>query len=119
MLDNLQGALGKMFHWFSTSHLVANAGKFHWLASSKTPLDIHISIIEILNEKRAKLLGLNFEGRTNFGFQVNTLLKKPSKTYHAHVIARVCSYMNKKTMYSHECFHNISVFLLPFCLNAS
>ena len=26
MLDNQQAALEKMFHWFSTSHLVVNAG---------------------------------------------------------------------------------------------
>ena len=25
VLDNLQGALEKMFHWFSANHLVANA----------------------------------------------------------------------------------------------
>ena len=27
VLDNLQGVLEKMFHWFSKNHLVANAGK--------------------------------------------------------------------------------------------
>ena len=29
VLDNLQGALEKKFHWFSTNHLVANTGKRH------------------------------------------------------------------------------------------
>ena len=52
VLDNLQGVLEKMFHWFSTNHLVANAGKRHLLRSSKTPVDIHISNTEILNEER-------------------------------------------------------------------
>ena len=94
VLDNLQGALEKMFHWFSTNNLVANAGKCHLLTSSNTPVDIHISNNEILNEERVKLLGVNLEGRLNFDFHVNTLLKKASKKYHA--LARVCNYMNKK-----------------------
>ena len=63
MLDNLQRALEKMFHWFSTNHLVANTGKFHLLTSSKTAVNMHISNTEILNEERVKLLGLNLEGR--------------------------------------------------------
>ena len=54
----------------------------------------HIFNTEILNEERVKLLGVNLEGRLNFDFHVNTLLKKGSKKYHA--LARVCNYMNKK-----------------------
>ena len=94
MLDNLQGALEKMFHWFSRSHLEANAGKCHLLTSSKTPVDIHISNNDILNEERVKLLGVNLEGRLNFDFRVNKFLKRASKKYHA--LARVCNCMNKK-----------------------
>ena len=45
VLDNLQQALEKTFHWFPTNHLVANARKCHLLTSSKAPVDIHISII--------------------------------------------------------------------------
>ena len=56
VLHNLQGALEKMFHWFSTNRLVANAGKCRLLTSSKTSVDIHISNTEILNEERVKLL---------------------------------------------------------------
>ena len=63
VLDNLQGALEKMFHWFSTNHLVANAGKCHLLTNSKAPVNIHISNHEILNEERVKSLGVNLEGR--------------------------------------------------------
>ena len=94
VLDNLQGALEKMFHWFSTNHLVANAGKCYLLASSKTLVDINISNTEILSEARVKLLGVNLAGRLNFDFHVNALLRKASKKYHA--LARVCNYMNKK-----------------------
>ena len=50
MLDNLQGALEKMLHWFPTNNLVANAGKCYCFTSSKTSVDIHISSTEILNE---------------------------------------------------------------------
>ena len=70
-----------MFHWFSTNHLVANAGICHLLTNSKTPVDIHISNNEILNEEKVKLLGVNLEGRLDFDFHVNTLSKKASKKY--------------------------------------
>ena len=40
------------------------------------------------------MLGVNLEGRLNFDFHVNTLLKKASKKYHA--LARVCNHINKK-----------------------
>ena len=43
---------------------------------------------------RVKLLGLNFEGRLNFDYHVNTALKKANKKYHA--LARVCNYMDTK-----------------------
>ena len=48
----------------------------HLLTSSKTPVDIHISNTEILNEERIKLLGVNLEGRLNFDFHVNKVFKK-------------------------------------------
>ena len=93
VLDNLQGASHKIFHWFSANNQVANASKFHLLTSSKTPVDIHISSTEILNKEGVKMLGVNLEGWLNFHFHVNTLLKKVSKKYHA--LARVWNYMNK------------------------
>ena len=61
---------------------------------NKTPVDIHISNTEILNQERIKLLGVNHDGGLNFDFQVNTLLKKASKKYQP--LARMCNYMNKK-----------------------
>ena len=64
MLDNLQGALEKMFHWFSANHLVANAGKCHLLTNSKTPVDGHISNTDILNEEKVRLLRVNLEDFT-------------------------------------------------------
>ena len=73
VLVNLQGELEKMFHWFSRNHLVINAGRCQLLASSKTPVDIHIFNTEILNEEKVKLLEENLEGRLNFDFHVNTL----------------------------------------------
>ena len=44
--------------------------------------------------ERVKLLGVNIEGRLNFDYHVNTLLKKANKKYHA--LARVCNYMDIK-----------------------
>ena len=106
-----------MLHWFSTNHLATNAGKCHLLTSFKTPVDIHISNTEILNEERIKLLGVNLYGGLNFDFQVNALLKKASKKYQP--IARMCNYMNKKKRRILINAFITSVFLLPSCLNVS
>ena len=76
VLENLKGVLEKMFPWFFANHLVENAGKCRFLTSSETPVDIHISNNEILNEEKVKLLVVNLEGRLNFDFHVNTFLKK-------------------------------------------
>ena len=40
------------------------------------------------------MLRVNFEGRLNFDYQVNTLLKKANKNNHA--LARVCNYLDTK-----------------------
>ena len=94
VLTNLQSASEKLFSWFSANHLVANAGKCHLLTSSNLPVDIRITNTKISNVERVKLLGVNFEGRLNFDYHVNTLLKKANKKYHA--LARVCNYMDAK-----------------------
>ena len=94
VLSNLQGASEKLFSWFSANHLVANAGKCHLLTSSNLPVDIRITNTKISNVERVKLLGVNIEGRLNFDYHVNTLLKKANKKYHA--LARVCNYMDTK-----------------------
>ena len=44
--------------------------------------------------EKVKLLGVNLEGRLNFDYHVNTLLKKANKKYHA--LARLCNYMDTK-----------------------
>ena len=49
---------------------------------------------KISNVERVKLLGVNFEGRINFDYHMNTLLNKANKKYHA--LARVCNYMDAK-----------------------
>ena len=94
LLTNLQGASEKLFYWFSANNLVANAGKFHLLASSNLLVNICITGTKILNVERVKLLGVNFEGRLNFDYHVNTRFKKANKKYHA--LARVCNYMDTK-----------------------
>ena len=94
VLTNLQGASEKLFSWFSSNHLVANAGKRHLLTSSNLPAGIRITNTKISNVERVKLLGVNFEGRLNFHYHMNTLLKKANKKYHA--LARVFNYMDAK-----------------------
>ena len=88
VLTNLQDASEKLFSWFSTNHLVANAGKHHLL--NNLPVDIRITNTKI---SRVKLFGVNFEGRLNFDYDVHTF-KKTNKKYHA--LARVCNYMDTK-----------------------
>ena len=83
VLSNLQGASEKLFSWFSANHLVANAGKCHLLTSSNLPVDIRITNTKISNVDRVKLLGVNFEGRLNSYYHVNTLLKNANKKYHS------------------------------------
>ena len=94
VLTNLQGASEKIFSWFSANQLVTNAEKCHLLTSSNLPVDIRITDTKISNLERVKLLGVNFEGRLNFDYQVNTLLKKANKNNHA--LARVCNYLDTK-----------------------
>ena len=94
VLINLQNASEKLFFWFSANHLVANAGKCHLLTSSNLPVDIRITNTKISNVERVKLLGVNFEGRLNFGYHVSTLLKKANKKYHA--LAKVCNTWTQK-----------------------
>ena len=95
VLSNLlQGASEKLFSRFSANHLVANAGKCHVLTRSNLSVDIRITNTKISNVERVKLLGVNIEGRLNFDYHVNTLLKKANKKYHA--LARVCNYMDTK-----------------------
>ena len=109
VLSNLQGALEKIFNWFSTNHLVANAGKCPFLTSPKIPIDIHISSTVILNEEKVQLLGVNLEGRPDFEFHMNTLFKKASKDYYA--LATVHLHEQNETTYFHECFCNTLVFV--------
>ena len=95
ILTNLQGASEKLYPWFSANHLAENAGKSHLLTSSNLPVDIRITSAKISNVERIKLLGVNIEGRLNFDYHVNTLLKKANKKY--HTLARVCNNMDTKS----------------------
>ena len=115
VLSNLQGASEKLFSWFSANRLVANAGKCHLLTNSNLSVDIRITYNKISNVDRVKLLGVNFEGRLNFDYHVNTLLKKANKKYHA--LASMQLHGHKKTACSNESFYNISIFLLSSCLD--
>ena len=58
------------------------------------PVDIRITNTKIKNVKRNKYLEENFEGRLNFDYHMNALLKKASKKYHA--LARLDNYTDTK-----------------------
>lgn len=78
MNKDLQGVLEKLFQWLSSKQQVTNAGKQHFLTSSKIPIDIYIFNAKIFYEKAAKLLGVT-QGRPNFDFHMNRLLNKATK----------------------------------------
>ena len=92
VLTNLQGASEKLLSWFSANHLVANSGKCHLLTRTNLPDDIRITKISVV--ERVKLLAVNIEGRINFDYHVNVLLKKANKKNHA--LAKVCNYIDTK-----------------------
>ena len=56
------------------------------------PDDIRITKISVV--ERVKLLAVNIEGRINFDYHVNALLKKANKKNHA--LAKVCNYIDTK-----------------------
>ena len=72
--------------------MVANAGKYHPLTSSKITKNIAICNTNVSSEQKVKLLGINLESRLSFDYHVNTLLNNTNKKYHA--LARVCNYIN-------------------------
>ena len=66
---------------------------FNVLLVFNKSLDSKCRKISSLNEEKVKLLRVNLEGRLNFDFHVNTVLKETSKKYQA--LARACNFMNK------------------------
>ena len=61
-------------------------------------VDIRVTKAKISNVERFKLLRMNSEGRFNFDYHVNTLLKKANEEY--HILARVCNYMDMKKQHA-------------------
>ena len=116
VVTNLQGASEKLFSWFSANYLVGNAEKCHLLTSSNLPFNIRITNTKISNVERVKLLGVNFEGRLNFDYHLNTLLKKANQKPRSCESKQLQGH--KKATCSNECFYNISVFLPSSYLDA-
>ena len=91
VLKSLESVSSKMFKWFSSNHLKANADKCHLITNFKSPVKIDISGSTLIGEDRVKLLGVDIDGNLNFDYHVNKLCNKASKKCHA--LARVCKYM--------------------------
>ena len=68
VLENLQGALERLFQWFPANHLAANAGKCHVLPSSKITSNIAISNTTVRREQKVKLFGINLENGPNINW---------------------------------------------------
>ena len=83
-----------MFDLFSKSFLKANAYKCQLIASSKIPVDIQVSDINVNSESRVKFLGIHVDNRFNFDYHVSQLCKKATKKLHA--LARIFKYVETK-----------------------
>ena len=91
ILEKLEKGIQSMFDWFSENFLKASADKCHLIASSKVPVLIQISDINVTSESRVKLLGIHMNNRLNFDYHVSQLCKKASKKLHA--LARIFKYV--------------------------
>ena len=83
-----------MFDLFSKNFLKANADKCQVIASSKIPVDIQVSDINVNSESRVKFLGIHVDNRFNFDYHVSQLCKKATKKLHA--LARIFKYVETK-----------------------
>ena len=63
ILEKLEKSIRSMFVWFSETFSKAYADKCHLIASSKVPVDIHISDIGVTSETRVNLLGIYIDNR--------------------------------------------------------
>ena len=81
-LENLQGALEKLFQWFSANHLVANAGKCHLLTAFITSQFSYCPLVWMfhsrtmnnrINTLHEKALRLVYTNKSNLSF--DALLK--------------------------------------------
>ena len=70
-----------MFDWFSENFLKSNTDKCHLNASSKVPVDIHISNIKVTSESRVRLLGIHVYNRLNFDIMLVSFVRNPVKNY--------------------------------------
>ena len=91
MFVNLQRALGKLLHWFSTNHFTPNTGKGYHLTISETPIDTHIHHAKIFNEEIVQLLGLNTAGTVISDFQENTFFKKVKSESESITLLQECA----------------------------
>ena len=94
MLENLQGALERLFRWFPGNHLAVNAGKCHVLPSSKITSNIAISNTTVRREQKVKLFGINLENGLNINWTrtQNHLVLKRTLNHFAKLIE--CSFKN-------------------------
>ena len=117
ILEKLEKGIQIMFDWFSENFLKANADKCHLIASSKVPVDIHISDIKVTSESRVKLLGIHIDSRLNFDYHVSQLCKKASKKLHA--LARIFKYVETSKRRVLVNSYHTTIFILPSNLNVS
>ena len=70
VLGQLKGSIDKISDWFKKIFLKGNVDKCHLITSSKTPVGIEVSNINVMGEEKVKLLELNFD------YQISQLCKK-------------------------------------------
>ena len=107
VLAQLKGSIDKIFDWFKKIFLKGNVDKCHLITSSKTPVGIEVSNINVMGEEKVKLLELNFD------YQISQLCKKACSNSGFQIHQHFTTQINCK------CFHNVSVLILSFNLDVS
>ena len=94
VIEMLEIAATKLFHWFKDNNLKANADKCHLLLSTNESEQININDTIIESSKAEKLLGILIDNKLNFDKHVSSLCVKAGQKLHA--LSRISSFMNIK-----------------------
>ena len=92
VINSLETASEKLFNWFKSNSMKANAEKCHLLLSSNEKLFANIDNIPVESSSCEKLLGIQIDNKLTFENHLKTILKKTSQKLHA--LARISPYMN-------------------------
>ena len=68
LIKSLEEASKEFFKWFDDNPMKSNPEKYHLLFSTNVNIAIRIGNFEIENNKREKLLGIQFDNKLSFDY---------------------------------------------------